>query len=113
MLDARVQELNNTLFSSKEPQPLPAAPGPGTIAGPGNGLTYQDVFTMIVYSVASAFTQNQRGKVAPTSKVPEILDTVATEHPQYPGAIRRKIRYGPYRIPSNTVRFYDVQYTPI
>jgi hypothetical protein len=58
---------------------------------------------MLVHELASAITQNAPGKVAPTSKVPEYVDIPTTEYPQFPGAKRRKVRYGPYRIPSNTV----------
>jgi hypothetical protein len=103
MLDARFQEFNRTLSSSK--QPPPNSPAPATGGGTGNGLTVQDYFTMFIYGVASAFTQNQRGKVAPISKVPEMMDSPSPEFvSQHPGAKQRKIRYGPYRIPSNTVR---------
>jgi hypothetical protein len=59
-----------------------------------------DLFVMLLQSVAGKVTQNTPGKVAPASKVPEVSDSESIYRSEYPGAKRRKIRYGPYRVPS-------------
>jgi hypothetical protein len=95
MLEARLQELNRTLSLSKR------SPQKDTY-----GITASDVWYSMVQVLAGTLTQNQLGKIPPAAKVPELVDTPANGYQDYPGAKRRKIRYGPYRIPSNTVSLF-------
>jgi len=94
-------------LSKRSPQVVSSTPSTPSAPSTGSSLTARDVFTMYVYMFASAVTQFQPGKIPPPSKVPEVMDTQVTGYPEFPGAKRRKIRYGPYRIPSNAEKTFE------
>ncbi|KAF2433288.1 hypothetical protein EJ08DRAFT_73787 [Tothia fuscella] len=96
MLAARLQELNQTLSLSNR------TPNPQFPAYSSADITASDVFTALITQLAGTLTQFQGSSAAPVSKVPEISEETSTDYSEFPGARRRKIRYGPYRVPSNT-----------
>jgi hypothetical protein len=98
MLAARVKDANRTLHLAKRAPQEMTLPAYSTA-----GVTASDIITYFMTNLAGEFTQRKPGAVPPPATVPDVSDSATIEYKSYAGAKRRKIRYGPYRLPPNTV----------